>query len=109
MKIKVPKKDYGLTELYHLVAKEYVKETFNGEIEAVDFSGYEFDCRCINVAQNIQDGFYRNYMKILEEVTPSTSKVDMRVGITMLLAMNGPKVDGDLDYDEVEVFDGFIV
>ena len=108
MKIKVPKKDYGLTELYYLVAKEYIRETFNGEIEAVDFSEYQFDCRCINVAPNIQDGFYRSYMKILQETTPTMSKVDMRMGVTMLLAMNGPKVDTNLDYDEVEIFEGFL-
>ena len=109
MKIKVQNKNYGLTELYTLVAKEYIRKTFNGDVVAVDFSEYEFDCRCINVAPNIQDGFYRSYMKILEETTPTMSKVDMRMGITMLLAMNGPKVDTNLDYDEVEVFDGFIV
>lgn len=86
MKVKVPEKDYGLVEFYDAVATE---------MGYVDTSELNYNCTRVNVAKNIQDGFYRNYN--------AESEI-----ITMLLAINGPKVDEDLEPNEVEVFDGFI-
>ena len=45
---------------------------------------------------------------LARETKPEPSENDIRVGITMLLAMSGPKVDKSLKANEVEIFDGFI-
>lgn len=108
MKVKIKARPYGLCEFYELAAKEYIKEIFNGDIEAVDFSEYNFDCRKINIAQNIQDKFYEHYTKCVRDADKKMRDSDIRIGITMLLAMSGPKVDENLLDDEVEIFDGFI-
>ncbi len=99
MKLKVPSKNYSIIELYERVAAEM---------------GYlipdklQFDCCKINVAKNIQDGFYACYMDIIRDEHPKASESDMRAGIAMILIQCGPKVDENLAENEVEVFEGFI-
>jgi hypothetical protein len=108
MKIKIKARPCGLMELYETAAKEYIKEIFNGEIAAVDFSEYKFDCSRINVANNIQDILYEYYTVIAKKEDDTISHSDIKIGITMLLVMSGPKVDKNLANDEVEIFEGFI-
>ena len=100
MKYKVPNKNYSLLELYETVARQMGHE---------DTSKLEFDCRKINVANNIQNGFYAHYTDLAKQENPSVSETDARVEITIMLAIGGPKVDYKLKPNEIEVFDGFIV
>ena len=97
MIIKVPHKNYGIVELYDAVATE---------MGHTNISELDYDCRKINIANNIQDGIYEEYMTLGKEQNLHES--DIRMGITMLLAVSGPKVNGNLADDEVEVLDGFI-
>lgn len=99
MKVKVPHKCYSVVKLYEEVAKE-MGYTNTNELM--------FDCRHINVAPNIQDGFYAYYTELAKITDPQASEIDVRTEITMILAMCGPKVDENLADDEVEVFNGFI-
>lgn len=92
MKLKVPNKNYGVTELYDTVAALMGKTNTN------------YDCRHINVAPNIQDGFFAYY----REANPNISESDFKNSMAMLLVCYGPKVNETLQDDEVEVFDGFI-
>lgn len=94
MKIKVPHKNYGVAELYDKVA------TLIGKTNV----GLNYDCRYINVAANIQDGFFAHY----REENPGLSENEFKSGMCMLLLQYGPKVDERLADDEVEVFDGFV-
>lgn len=98
-KFKVPHKSYSIIELYEAVAKE---------MGYSNSSELEFDCRNINVAKNIQDGFYDWYTQLEKVSNPDVSETDVLARTTMLLAIAGPKVDENLANDEVEVFDGFI-
>lgn len=95
MKFTVPEKNYDLVEFYNAVAKE---------MGYADTSELRYDCREINIAANIQDGFYTYY----RETNPNLPASEVNLQVTMLLAMSGPKVDSDLKANEVEVFDGFI-
>lgn len=95
MKIKVPNKFYGITELYDTVAALMGMET----------KDLNYDCRHINVANNIQDGFFVYY----HEQNPSADEASFKMWMGMMLLNYGPKVDHTLAEDEVEVFDGFIV
>lgn len=97
MKVKVPHKNYGITELYDTIAMTMGHK---------NVSELEYDCCKVNIAKNIQDGIYDKYIELGKE--QKISEQDVRVGITMLLACSGPKVDENLADDEVEVFDGFI-
>jgi hypothetical protein len=97
MKIKVPKSNYSIVELYEATAQA---------MGYTNTDKLEFDCRNINVAKNIQDGIYDKYLELGKE--QQISDQDVRVGVTMLPACSGPKVDENLADDEVEVFDGFI-
>ena len=97
MKIKIPDKTYGLVDFYDQVAIE---------MGAVCTANLKYDCTKVNVAPNIQDGFYEYYKGIAEET--GADENDIKVGITMMLAINGPKVDENLKANEVEIFDGFI-
>lgn len=96
MKIKIPNKNYELIEFYKTVATE---------IGYTDTSELYYDCTKIKIAENIQNGFYE-YYKV--NANPFASENDILMGITMLLACSGPKVDSNLKANEVEVFDGFI-
>lgn len=95
MKLKVPKKNYSVTELYDTVATE---------MGYSDVSRLHYDCREITVAPNIQDGFFEHY----REIAPHLSESDLQMGVAMLLLDRGPKVDESLADNEVEVFDNFI-
>lgn len=97
MKIKVPCKNYSITELYDAIAMEMGHQNVHK---------LEYDCRKVNIAKNIQDGIYDKYIELSKE--EKCSEQDVRLGITMLLAISGPKVDEDLEDNEVEIFDGFI-
>lgn len=94
MKIKIPKRNYGITELYDTVSALMGNEG----------QGLHYDCTKINVAMNIQDSFFTRY----REENPSISASNFNVSMAMMLLNYGPKVDKDLADDEVEVFDGFI-
>lgn len=94
MKFKMPNKNYGVVELYNEVAKLMGKA--NDDLN--------YDCRCINVAENIQDGFFAHYREENQKLTDD----EFRTGMCMLLLSYGPKVDKELAEDEVEVFEGFI-
>jgi hypothetical protein len=96
MKIKVEKERCSIVELYEATAKE---------MGYANPKELKFDCRKINVAPNIQDGFYAHYT---ESADPDISENDLQMAITMTLAISGPKVDENLADNEVEVFDGFI-
>jgi hypothetical protein len=97
MKIKVPKKNYSIVELYDTIATEIGYQSIDE---------LEYDCRQVNIAKNIQDGIYDKYLELGQE--EKLPEQDIRIGVTMLLAISGPKVDDSLADDEVEVFDGFI-
>lgn len=99
MKILISTSPCGLTEFYDAVAKE---------MGYADTSEIKYDCRKINIAENIQDNFYAYYNNYAKEQDPTISENDIKTGITMLLIMSGPKVDNTLKANEVEVFDGFI-
>jgi len=92
MKLKVPSKNYSVTELYDTVASLMCKTNAN------------YDCRHITIAPNIQDGFFAHY----KEENANLSESDFKMSMAMLLLCYGPKVDESLAENEVEVFDGFI-
>ena len=94
MVITIPHKNYSVPELYETVASLMGKET----------KDLRYDCRNINVAKNVQDGFFSYY----RENNPHTSESDFKIAMGMLLLSYGPKVDENLADNEVEVFDGFI-
>lgn len=95
MKLKVPKKNYGVTELYDVVATAMGHK---------DVSKLNYDCKAINVARNIQDNFFSYY----RETIPHSSETDLKMSVSMILLNYGPKMDTALADYEVEVFDGFI-
>jgi hypothetical protein len=95
MRLKVPKKNYGVTELYDTVARAMGHK---------DVSKLNYDCKAINVARNIQDGFFAHY----REAVPHANESDVKMSTAMILLNYGPKTDENLADDEVEVFDGFI-
>ncbi len=99
MKVTVKEKDYALLELYDEVAREMGYSSTDA---------LQYDCRKICVAKNIQDGFYNHYIKNARETNPNANITDVKVSITMMLLLNGPKVDENLKANEVEIFDGFI-
>jgi hypothetical protein len=94
MKLKVPSKNYGITELYDTVAFLMGNET----------KDLNYDCRYISVAPNVQDMFFEHYRKDNQNLSES----EFKMGMAMMLLNYGPKVDENLADDEVEVFDGFI-
>ena len=99
MKIKIAPRKCGVVELFDSIARQM------GYINADELN---YDCRKINVAKNIQDMFYEFYTQLTKEADDTMPDSDIKVGITMLLAMSGPKVDKNLADDEVEIFEGFI-
>ena len=94
MKIKIPNKNYSITEFYDIVAASM----------GIDVSKVKYDCRHITIANNIQDGFIKYY----RDENPDISDSDFKIAIIMLLLDYGPRVDTMLADDVVEVFDGFI-
>lgn len=95
MKVIVPKKNYGITELYDTVAKA---------IGYKDVSKLNYDCKEINVARNIQDGFFAYY----QEVAPHANQSELKMSVSMVLLNYGPKTDDTLEDYEVEVTNRFI-
>lgn len=95
MKIRVPEKIYGVTELYDTVATTMGYK---------NLSNLHYDCREINVAMNIQENFFAYY----REQNPQLSETDLNLGVAMLLLDYGPKTDETLSAYEVEVSDKFI-
>jgi hypothetical protein len=95
MKIKVPCKNYGVTELYDTVATA---------MGYSDVSKLNYNCCEINVARNIQDGFFKHY----RETIPHSSESHLKMSVSMILLNYGPKTSEDLEDYEVEVFAGFI-
>ena len=96
MKIKVPNKIYGITELYDTIAR----------IMGYDnVSELRYDCREITVATNIQDNFFKHY----REDNIELSEKDFKMSMAMLLLNYGPKTDETLQDYEVEVFNRFIM
>ena len=95
MKLTIPENNYDLVKFYDAVAKE---------MGYTNISELHYDCREINIAANIQDGFYAYY----RETNPTIPASEVNAQVTMLLALSGPKVDSTLKTNEVEIFDGFI-
>lgn len=95
MKLKVPEKNYGVTELYDAVAKAMGHE---------DVSKLHYDCKEITVAHNIQENFFAYY----KETIPHSSESDLKMSVSMILLNYGPKTDENLASYEVEVSDRFI-
>ena len=92
-------KPCGIQELYEAAAKE---------IGYTDTSEIKFDCTKINVAENIQDGFYEYYLALIRENDIYSHENEARADITLVLVTSGPKVDKSLKENEVEIFDDFI-
>lgn len=92
-------KPCGIQELYEAAAKE---------MGHTDTSKIKFDCTKINVAENIQDGFYEYYLALIRENDIYCHETEAKADITLLLVMSGPKVDNSLKANEVEIFNGFI-
>lgn len=99
MRITIPEKKYTLIELYDAIAREM------GISSGI---GRNYDCRYVNIAFNIQENIYDCYREIALKRDPNLDAADIRVGTTIMLAMSGPKVDLELNVNEVEVFEGFI-
>lgn len=99
MKVIVRETNHSLIEFYDEVARL---------MGYGDTSNLKYDCRQINVAENIQEGFYEYYTKCIKETHPYLSENDITTEITMLLAISGPKVDKSLKANEAEVFEQFI-
>lgn len=99
MKIKIAPQQCGIVQLFDTVARE---------IGYRNTSELNYDCRKINVAKNIQDMFYEFYTQLVRKADSKMPDSDIQVGITMTLAMSGPKVDETLADNEVEIFEGFI-
>ena len=95
MKLKVPKKNYGVTELYDAVATTMGYK---------DVSKLHYDCRQICVAPNIQENFFEYY----KEANAHLSESDFNMSMAMMLLNYGPKTDENLADYEVEVSDKFI-
>lgn len=99
MKVIVTETNHSLVEFYDEVARL---------MGYADTNNLKYDCCQINVAENIQEGFYEHYTKCIKETHPYLSESDITTEITMLLAISGPKVDKSLKENEVEVFSQFI-
>jgi hypothetical protein len=95
MVLKIPNKHYGITELYDTVATAMGYK---------DVSKLHYDCKAINVARNIQEGFFAYYRKTI----PHSSETDLKTSVSMLLLNYGPKPNDALEDYEVEVLKGFI-
>ena len=95
MKLKVPSRNYSVTQLYDTVA------TMMGHKDVGDL---HYDCREINVAPNIQENFFTYY----KENQPNANESDLKMEVAMMLLNYGPKTDEDLADYEVEVSDKFI-
>lgn len=99
MKILISNAKCGLTEFYDTVARE---------MGHIDTRELHYDCRKINVSEQIQDGIIQYYHDAARETDPNVSENDIKIGTAMVLITSGPKLDVTLNANEVEIFDGFI-
>ncbi len=101
MKIRLNESDYrcGLTECYENIA---VKAGYSPTQNTL------YDCRRVCVSEHIQDAWYSYYHKMAKEKDPLLSDGEIMRSITMLLLMNGAKVQPDLADNEVSVERGFV-
>ena len=100
MKIRLNESDYrcGLTECYeHIAVKAGYKPTQHTS----------YDCRRVCVSKNIQDAWYSYYHERAKEKDPFLSDREIMYRITMLLLMNGAKIQDDLKDNEVRIESGF--
>lgn len=95
MKLFIPNKNYSLIELYDTIATTMGLNT--------DLCRY--DCRKIEIASNLQDNIYRYY---IDENSDKT-KTEVELAVTMMLALSGPKINKQLQNNQVKIYDGFIV
>ncbi len=100
MKLEIKMPPCTVVEFFDAVAKE---------MGYADTSEIKYDCTKINVAANIEDGFYERYTELIREDYANMPESEIRADITIHLIMSGPKVDTTLKANEVEVFDGFII
>ena len=100
MKIRLSESDYhcGLTECYENIA---VKAGYAPTQHTL------YDCRRVCVSKHIQDAWYSYYHEKVKERDPLLSDRDIMCNITMLLLMNGAKVQPDLADNEVSIESGF--
>lgn len=83
-------------------------------IYVAEYMGYEdnaiemYDCRKIWVAQNVQDAIIEAYRRRCpDEYAKHPMEVDQE--IIKILAMGGPKMNRDLQNNQVKVEAGFII
>ena len=100
MKIRLNESDYrcGLTECYGNIA---VKAGYTPTQRTL------YDCRRVCVSEHIQDAWYSYYQEKAKEKDPFLSDSEIKRSITMLLLMNGAKVQPDLADNEVSIENGF--
>ena len=100
MKIRLNESDYrcGLQECYKNIA---VKAGYTPTQHTL------YDCRRVCVSKNIQDAWYDYYHERAKEQDPFLSDNEIMCSITMLLLMNGAKVQPDLADNEVSIEKGF--
>lgn len=100
MKIRLNESDYccGLTECYKNIA---MKAGYTPTQRTL------YDCRRVCVSEHIQDAWYSYYHERAKEKDPFLSDSEIMRSITMLLLMNGAKVQPDLADNEVSIERGF--
>jgi len=91
---KIKAKPYSLMGLYDAIAEAIGK----------DPETCRYDCRKVNIASNLQQCIYDYYIA----ANPDLPEDEVKVQVTMLLAISGPKSFETMKDNTVEVFDGFI-
>jgi len=91
---KIKAKPYSLMGLYDAIAEAIGK----------DPETCRYDCRKVNIASNLQQYIYDYYIA----ANPDLPEEEVKVQVTMLLAISGPKSFEAMKDNTVEVFDGFI-
>lgn len=100
MKVRLDESEYrcGLVECYeHIAIKAGYKPTQHTL----------YDCRRVCVSKHIQDAWYDYYHERAKEKDPSLPDSEIMCSITMLLLMNGAKVQPGLADNEASVENGF--
>ena len=100
MKIRLNESDYccALTECYENIA---IKAGYTPTQRTL------YDCRRVCVSEHIQNAWYDFYCERAKEKDPFLSDGEIMRSITMLLLMNGAKVQPDLADNEVSIESGF--
>jgi len=94
MILEIEARPYSLIELYDEIAAALGK---NPEI-------CRYHCDKVNIARNLQQCIYDYYIA----ANPDLPEEEVKVQVTMLLAISGPKSFKTMKDNTVEVFDGFI-